>query len=79
MRAGTSASLVTLHGPSPPGGGHDGNANVGLTNTSGTNINLKHAVIGIVISYLVSGNVQICFASSVRQLAAAELDSKASL
>jgi hypothetical protein len=57
MRAGTSASLVTLHGPSPPGGGHDGNAKVELTNISGTNIKLKHAVIGIVIGYLVCGNV----------------------
>ena len=33
------------------------NATVELTNTSGTNINLKHAVIGIVIGYLVCGNV----------------------
>jgi hypothetical protein len=57
MRAGTSASLVTPHGPSPPGGGHDGNAKVELTNTSGTNINLKRDVIGIVIGYLVCGNV----------------------
>jgi hypothetical protein len=57
MCAGTSASLVTLHGPSPPGGGHDGNAKVELTNISGTNIKLKHAVIGIVIGYLVCGNV----------------------